>query len=467
MENPLTRWLDNNFPDVDAKSFYRTIFPAGELEKKGEYVQGKYTGIVVAVTGKKRKNGKAEIKRYSITDDLGVVDQVTASDSFCLCSPISYAGKQRTAEHARMLYAIAVDLDHVRISPDGRPVGLMNLWERHVSKVKRLPKPTFIVSSGTGVHLYFVLDRPIALFANTVEDLQDYKRELTRLIWHDTIVDIRNPADIQQEGIFQGFRMPGTVTKRGDRARAYLTGDKVTMDYLNGFVDPLYRVSHFVYKSDLRLEDAKEKYPDWYQRRIVNKEGRKTWAVNRNVYDWWLREIEMGAAVGHRYYCMMMLAIYARKCSNYDEKHNPNPVTREELEKDCFELVDLFDSLTIDDDNHFDRDDVLDALEAYDDRWITFPRSSIEYRSGIIIQPNKRKGLSQADHLAEARAIRDVRCKRRGEAWDAHNGRKNKAELVLQWRQANPDGSKADCIRDTGLTRPTVKKWWDAALLNV
>lgn len=25
-----------------------------------------------------------------------------------------------------------------------------------------------------------------------------------------------------------------------------------------------------------------------------------------------------------------------------------------------------------------------------------------------------------------------------------------------------PDGRKADCIRDTGLSKPTVYKWWDS-----
>ena len=33
-----------------------------------------------------------------------------------------------------------------------------------------------------------------------------------------------------------------------------------------------YRVKNIVYKSDLTLSDAKEKYPEWYQKRIVDKQ---------------------------------------------------------------------------------------------------------------------------------------------------------------------------------------------------
>ena len=105
--NALTEWLYDHFQDVEPREFYRIIFPSGELEKRGEYVKGKYNGIVVAVTGRKKWNGKAEIKRYTMTDDLDAVDVACDSDDFCLCSPISYVGKSRTADHARVMYAIA------------------------------------------------------------------------------------------------------------------------------------------------------------------------------------------------------------------------------------------------------------------------------------------------------------------------------------------------------------------------
>lgn len=40
------------------------------------------------------------------------------------------------------------------------------------------------------------------------------------------------------------------------------------------------------------------------------------------------------------------------------------------------------------------------------------------------------------------------------------NGRKPKVDIVRQWQAAHPEGKKADCIRDTGLDKKTVYKWW-------
>lgn len=294
-------------------------------------IDGKYTGILVCISADKDKHGKRKVYRYNITDELDVIDVATASNDFCLCSPLSYAGKKRTAENARMLYAIAIDLDKVRIV-DGKPIGLINLWERHIEVVKRIPKPTYIVSSGTGLHLYYVLEHPLPLFSNVVQELQEYKRELTRLVWHDTIVDIKNPIEIQQEGIYQGFRMPGTITKNGGRAQAFITGERVTMEYLNSFVSSSYkakRAEEIKQRGNITLAEAKEKFPEWYDKRIVKGEKKGVWAINRNLYEWWKRQILDGAQVGHRYYCMMMLAIYAQKCSYYNAKTNPNPVTQE------------------------------------------------------------------------------------------------------------------------------------------
>ena len=463
--NVLTEWLEKYFDEVDPKTFYRTIFPEGELDTWGSYTDRKYVAIAIGISKEKKEDGSPKIKRYTVTDDLEVIDRLCQTDDFCLMSPLSYAGKKRTADRARYLYAFAVDLDRVRVK-DGDPVGLRTLWNNHIEAVDRIPKPTFIVSSGTGLHLYYVLTEPIALYKDSARKLQDLKRDLTSLIWHDGIVDIESVHDIQQEGIYQGFRIPGTITKKGDRAKAFQTGERITIGdllrYTESFREGRERIEekHFVKKKKgLTLEKAKELYPDWYERRIENNEPKGVWHVSRNVYEWWKDQIRKGAVVGHRYYCMMMLAVYAQKCSMYDPKHNPKPVTREELEKDAFELLDHMESLTNSDDNHFTTGDVLDALEAFNEKWVTYPRNSVEYKSGIRINVNKRNGRKQADHLKRARAVQVVDYPS-GE-WREGNGRKPKKDIIEEWLLRNPEGSKADCIRETGLSKPTVYKWWN------
>lgn len=39
-------------------------------------------------------------------------------------------------------------------------------------------------------------------------------------------------------------------------------------------------------------------------------------------------------------------------------------------------------------------------------------------------------------------------------------GSSQQKKLVEKWQKSHPDGKKADCIRDTGLSKPTVYKWW-------
>ena len=44
--------------------------------------------------------------------------------------------------------------------------------------------------------------------------------------------------------------------------------------------------------------------------------------------------------------------------------------------------------------------------------------------------------------------------------WRKGNGRKSKRLDVIKWQTLNPNGTKADCIRATGMDRKTVSKYW-------
>lgn len=460
----ISDWLDNNFEKVSPIEFYRDVFPAGELDRRDGYSKGKYTGIAIVVTKERRKvdtksGKKREIpvcKRYTVTDELDNINEIVDGDDFAVMAPLSYAGKNRTSENARMLYAMVFDLDGIIIK-DGFARGLEDFWYGHVIMAERLPMPTYIVSSGTGVHLYYVFEAAIPLFPNVVKQLQKYKHEMTEMIWNEGITKFGNSKDIQQEGIFQAFRMPGSVTKHGKRVVAYKCGEKVSMTYMNDFVLDEFQVKQYSYKSDLPKAVAKEKYPEWYERRIERGEGKKKWAVNRNLYDWWKREILAKAKVGHRYYCMMMLSVYAQKCSIYDEKHNPNPVTREELEADCFEIMDYFESLTTDPDNHFDEIDVQDALEAFEERYTTYPRNSVAYKSGIEIKANKRNGRKQEEHLKGARYLQQIDDPEG--KWRNKAGRPKKKEIIKEYVKLHPNESVTEVAKALNISRPTVYKY--------
>lgn len=446
--------LDARFDRVDYKTFYRDIFPSGSFEKKGIYEQGKYNAIIVEITGRKKSDGRAVVHRHTVTDDLKKIDEVVARDNFSIMAPISYAGKARTAKNARELYALAIDLDGVFTEKNFNFL-MTQLSRGHemLAFVWGLPKPTYLVSSGTGIHLYYVFEKPIAMYPSILDDLERLKRRLTWQAWtqgssslHDTV---------QYEPICQGFRMVGTVTKKGNRTVAYRygNGDKVTIDYLNQFIPKKYRINDLSYQSKLSLDKAKKLYPDWYENRIINKRPKRTWKCKRALYEWWINKVYDKGEQGHRYWCIMALASYAKKCG----------IGYEELLADSMALREFLDGKG-DGTDPFTKDDVLKALEAYRDEYITYPIRIIEKRTGIPIERNRRNYRSQEQHLMGARALQEIADKLNGTNWREGNGRPKgsgtKKDIVIEWRKNNPNGRKIDCQRDTGLSRPTVLKWW-------
>lgn len=428
------------FEEVHYMDFYRDIFPEGSFEERGEYEDGKYNGIAIAI-----EKGSKRAKRMTITDDLDTIADMVGSHDFCLMSPISYAGKSRKSSNARFMYALAIDLDGMTERKH---------WDFFMEQINRghemlqfvwgLPRPTYLVFSGSGIHIYYVFKQPIPMFKNIVEELEKLKRRLTWQAWTQGASSLHDK--VQYESLFQGFRVVGTITKDGGRCRAFSVGEKVTVEYLNKFVPEDHRAVSFVYKSDLRLEDAKKKYPEWYQRRIVEKRPRNTWTCKKAVYDWWIRKLKEGAEQGHRYWCIMTLATYAQKCG----------VPRETLEEDAYGLIPFMNTKG----DEFTEDDVMHALEAYTDSYATYPIDTIVWRTGIQIEKNRRNGQKQSDHLEEARAIRDIRMRRQGRKWTDGNGRPDKLSVVAEWRSEHSEGTKAECIRETGLSKKTVYRWW-------
>ena len=443
------------YEEVAPMEFYREIFPDGELDAWAEgedpKTPGKYTAIAVEITKEKKKDGRPLVKRYSITDELDGVDFLLYSKNFCVMAPISYAGKTRESVNARVMYALCIELDNLITTKNGRQRGLEALMNQWTERVDWIPRPTFLVASGSGVHLYYVFEEGIPLFKNVIDSLKLYKRELTWKIWNrHTTTDTGDK--IQHESIFQAFRMVGTRTKKDDVVRAYRVGERVSIDYMNHFVEEKNRIVT-VYKSKLSKGEARAKFPEWYERRIVNGQPRGRWTCDRAVYEWWYSKVLNGATVGHRYYCLMMLCIYAVKCD----------IPREELEEDCFKLMKILDEKSDKPENRFTEKDVLDALQAFEDKTlVTYPVTSIQNRSGIDIPKNKRNHRKQVDHLTVARAMREVKAKI-GEPVSG-GGRPVAQEKVQRWRQDNPSGTKAECIRSIGLSKPTVYKWWDKAI---
>ncbi|WP_064613707.1 hypothetical protein, partial [Streptobacillus moniliformis] len=332
---------------IDLYGFYEFVFMRNneypfELKGKENYVEGQYNSIIVNI---KKEKSFSKI----ITRDLEELPEFEGQD-FVITSPITYIGRNRNSNNARYCYGIAFDIDGVFLS------NLQDLL--HQMRTKRLPIANLIVNSGNGVHLYYLFEKPIALFDNIKVLLKDFKYKLTVEIWNMYTSSI---SEKQVQGIFQGFRLPGTKTKFGEIVTAFKFNDipYATIEYLNNFIyeekkrltmDQIAMINKSTYRhSKISLEKAKELYPDWYERRIVKGEKRGKWNIKRDLYDWWLNKIKGNEVKeGHRYFCLMSLAMYAIKCN----------IDYEELKKDSYSLLAPMENLTMNEDNHFTKEDI-------------------------------------------------------------------------------------------------------------
>lgn len=433
--------LDERFPEVAPKDFYRDLFPAGSLQAARPGEKGEYPAIAVQL----RDAGNL---RHTVLDDLSVVDELCACDDFCVMSPVTYAGATQRKSMAHALYAVVIDLDGLKVR-DGVPKGFQALLAM-VGREGGLPQPTYIVASGTGLHLYFMLDEPYLLFPDAIDELSEVRRTLTRMIWNPQITALT--GSIQYEGVTQGFRMVGTATKVGTRVRAFRTGGKVSVEYLAGFTEGLHLVSPRNRRETVSMDVAREKWPEWYERRIVQGVPRGSWRNRRDLYDWWKRRAAEEGTYGHRYNCIVALAAYAKKCG----------ISRDELEADAEELRQVMNEKPAADE--LTKKDVRDALTAYRAGMVTYPIDEIAERTGIKIEKNKRNHRSQALHLKMARSILEILSEDAGHPLQGRpKGSPNKAhpkrDAIRAYAAEHPDASHSAIAKALGVSRTTVVKW--------
>ena len=481
--------------------------------KEHDYSEGQFQYNPIVFYKSKRKNPKGNVRHQ---DGTGSSDQNThrlvlkndwrskdwlQSRYFALMAPITYVGKSTANKNARYLYAFTVDLDGVGVEQLKLLFrGFSLTWPQELIKgLPRIPVPNIIVSSGHGMHLYYIMRYPLALYEWNAKLLQQISRSLYHLAWYPANKKKGYPGTSTEEkihclGIYHMFRMPETMTKplRVDKKTGVTVGTGVPIlawklrsehytlsDFVKYMaydskdkktfspkvVAELERGGRLLDPNRLTLEQARKKYgEEWYQNRDKPK-GR--FYTNRKLYDWWLEKLreprKNDVKVGHRYFCIMALAAFAKKCG----------IERKELQADAEALLDTLDDLTTQSDNHFKKSDINVALKAYDKedsvRWS--PRM-IEHWTDIEMKKTKRNRRKQTTHLKMARSNRDILAEEKGkENWWEGGGRpegsvatldnSKVAAQVKEWMLSHPDShNKSACARDLGLDRKTVRKWW-------
>lgn len=447
---------------VWAVDFYEDLF-GGHLEPSRipeDYQTGEYGAIVLEILRDVQSKKKA--KRFTVTDGcMELFNLIDESENFVLLSPVAYAGKNRTNENARYLFALCVEIDDIN------PKNGINEMFYAFERINRpVPHPTYIVCSGNGLHLYYVFERPIPLFKNIYLQLSEAKKYVTTQLWS---AQISNSHDkIQYEPLTQGFRAVGTFGKDKNKvALAFEVGPKLSIEDFNARLPKKYAIN-VIYKSNLTRQQAKELYPKWYQKVVVEKNKEKGhWNRHEGIYYNWIEKCHQYTKVNHRYRCLENLCSLAVQCQ----------IPPEQVEKDVRELANYFETLTIEEDNHFTEYDILCAMRTYENPTDGAYRRKLEFiseRTNIPLTRTDRNGRKRKEHLQADILMRaDGKpqansCKQNREVMLQYmrengliTGRPKKSEIVKEWRQANPNGRKSDCVKDTGLDKKTVYKWWN------
>ncbi len=458
--NPLTEWLASHYPEASPFGFYSDVFPAGSLGRPGE--RGTYEAVGVRIAPD--PDGSEHAQRVPVSEGLDGLSELLKPGAQAIMSPVTYAGRRPLLDHAHELFAVAFDLDGVNLDDDGDgPCGLVDLVYQAVGGggADLFPMPTYIVSSGTGLHLYYVLTEPLRLWPNVCKALDAFRRFMTKRIWNPYVTSLSQ--DVQYEAVTQGFRMVGSRTKSGDQVvRAFKTGGKTSMDELNGFVPEGCRVGRELYEARHSLEEARELWPEWDPewRRKATLGAKCPWRVKRDLYDWWVRRVEAGEiSEGHRYWAVFTAAAYASKCPD---------VTYEELEAWAYGIRRRLDHLTTRKGNAFTVQHVADALSVYGDPLSTkLRRDKVAKLVGVEMPVNKRNGREIQQHIRMVNALRKMRREVLGEDEYKNSGRpkgsrnKNhpKREAVLGYAAAHPEANHSEIARALGVSRPTVIKW--------
>lgn len=459
-------------------------------------------------------------KKHLVYDDLIAIDRVieeaNSKGEQVYMSPISYLGRNRDEKHERFLYVFTLEIDDLITE---KIPGKRNLRQKglelalHQWGANNNPKwekgwflaPTAVTCSGKGIHCHWFLKEPVPLFGGPTIDYVDSNGNITKRInrrrnqwkwfrqrfadyvWNNGV----SSSTIQREAIGQSFRMVGSLSKDNKLVEAFwISKKRYSIEDLLGlkiFGNPMHEqngtgyiadwfdfstksqvdLTKHEYKEPEKLIAAKEQWPEWYERRIVHKQPPRQsghWHIKPDLYEWYKKQIQDNPHVGCRYYRLYTLAQYGAKCD----------IPFETVKQDCIDIGAVFKNV-----GNVPLEDweIAKAYAAYYDyRAFESTIDFINSKAHLNIEKNKRNGQKQHDHLQAdvlynkitgrktinvCKANRELTLQTMRENGDIL-GRPTKQKIVADWRAAHPNGKKADCVRDTGLTKPTVYKWWDA-----
>ena len=338
----------------------------------------------------------------------------------------TYFNNWISKKSAKDIYAFIIDMDNVY---SGTLLNaLQNDWK--TANDEPLPMPTYIVNSGTGLHLYFVLDEPIPNYHVATENLDKLYRALAV---QQTTKRVYLHKQVQWFG--QDFRMAGGLNKYGWINSVYRVGTKWDIDELGKQVG--LKDIHFIRYGEKRTRKTID------EKKKKHKQKRTGWRTNRAFYDYTLRTCRDKTKEGNRYTSMCALSVIAWKCD----------VAQEELENDLKSLIPDYNKNAM---RQIKEKEIYSAMKMYNSKAMLTQRESLENWQGWEYKPIKRNGRKRKDHLVVMNKMKEVK-KILGES--INEGRPPKEQLVIEYLMNHQNDNISSVANALGVSRTTVYKY--------
>lgn len=463
--------LSGCFDEVSPFTFYETVFSDKDI----------YTDTCIVSYGSNEKMPLVKANPIEkTTKTLTIEEMITSSVEYgnVYVAPASFYRNCNITKCLKSLYAIVVDFDGDK---RGVSVDLLKwLLDRIFENEDDLPSPTFVTNSGKGLHLFWVFDKPVPMFNENKRIMSDLYKAI-----HQKLADYN--ANPQKHHFAQPYRVVGSRTKLNQTTTAFRTGEVLPAETLlrdfgikkaiiwnEGKKKEKMEPSESMLKLADNIENTLgvvcENKDDWaYVHRYISENKKafsETFKLNQSERfrkndgaGWgsplWYANMKdriiKDTPEGNRYTSLMALMVIGYKCN----------IPFETVKKDIDEIIIKWQIRPKSFEVRF-HDEYRDRIDnMYSDKFKKVRKVQLEEWLGFQMNSSSRRnGRPQKQHLKLARFARDMNYEDPN-GWINKNGAPSKKDIVQQWREEHPEGRKADCVRETGLSKPTVYKWWD------
>ena len=387
--------LRANYRELPAFDFYEYLY------------QGDETPKIFAIDGRTYKTARP--------DDLPMI---AAFRSDLYVPPCEFFNGVYRRACLKKVYSLVLDLDN--LSPS-----VVKRLLRHIED-EGAPRPSLIVNSGSGLHLYFAFDEPVDAFPLRQGILLSIQNRLSE--------SYLGYGKMDKHPLTQSYRPVGSQTKLGDVATGFVCGDRWAVAQLAAAVGVKIRPGdwNYVKKTKSGPEPAKRE-----KTLATVLPFKKRPDPNMKMFRYCAERIFRETDLGNRYMALFGLAVMAFKC---------HIKQRELIIEEMESLVECWNSQHPE--NPVKPSEIDKAMEGYSKRFLRVHATTLEDYFGWSFERKiPRKGRKRADHLEIARAVKDA------------TQPIKKRQAIAKYLKQNPAATTRQIAADLGMSLSTVGKY--------